>query len=143
MPQPFIKTLAIQSFPLLFARELFLQRGKFCERRIRIGRTVAVARRCAARVGPVRGAALAIALVAATLAAEIAVAATAVTIALVAIAALAVEFVAAALAVAVVVTIPALEPFAAALVVAALLRGRAFGRRSSGFARRTLAGFLE
>ena len=52
VPQPFIETLSLQIGPfseneslfLVAAGELFLQRRQFGERRIRIGRTVAVAR---------------------------------------------------------------------------------------------------
>src|SRR5437879_4376193 len=71
VPQPFIETLALQiSSPsdrslFLAAGELFLQRCQFGERRIRIGRTVAIARR--GRGGPLTVRRAAVALVAAAL----------------------------------------------------------------------------
>src|SRR4051794_30625211 len=59
VPQPFIETLSIQSIALrglaiLVAGELFLERREFCKWRIRIDRTVALARVRAGRVLTVR-----------------------------------------------------------------------------------------
>src|SRR5579863_7273716 len=58
MPQPFVETLALHATPrglvLAVRRHLLLERGELCERRIRIGRTIALARRSARRILPVR-----------------------------------------------------------------------------------------
>ena len=103
----------------LAAGELFFQRRQFGERRIGIGRTIALARRCAGRPLTVRRTTVALVTAALVASAEIAtlVARTTVAIALVAVALVAIEFVAAV----VVVAALAFETLARGTILSGLL----------------------
>src|SRR5204863_1460946 len=165
MPQPFVETLPLQSVSLeafdafswtanrcalrlktlwLFfpASELFLQRRQFCERRIGIDRTIALAWCGAGCPLTVRGATVALVAAALVASAEITAAALALVAAttLAAVAFVAIEFVAA-----IAVAALALEALAGRTVLTRFSRRRALSRRrdSRGIGWRALARLAE
>src|SRR6185437_5364137 len=125
------------------AGELLLQRRQFCKRRVRIDRTVAIARVGAGGILPKRRPALALVATALVPAAMFAIAVTAVAVALALVTGL--EFIAAAVIAALAVAPLALEALAARTMVLARLLwdGRAVGRGRNGWRRRIAAVLAE